>query len=288
MLSYQHRYHAGSFVDVHKHLTLIAILNTLLQKPSPFCVLDTHAGEGLYPLKSYEAQKIKEYELGVLPILQYKEKGASIPSPLLKQYLQIIETQNNSKKLQSYPGSPLISAMQLREQDRLILVELHPKAFHSLKTTFSAQTAFKNIPIHLHQRDSYEALNALLPFKEKRGLIFIDPSFEVKKEYHHLFETVTKCCERFANGIYAIWYPLLREQYHIPFLKKFKKEGFNNLLVFEWEPYQKMADAPGLLGSGMLIINAPWQIDQTLKSTFDWLNAHVFADGKLRMEKEFN
>jgi len=194
MFSYLHRYHAGNFADVHKHLVLTAILTTLHKKVTPFCVLDTHAGEGIYTLHSREIQKNAEYKKGFYPLLK-----APSPPPLIQRFLNII-----TKEEKAYPGSPAFIHAFLRQTDRAILIEGHPQSFLHLKSWAKYK---KNLS--LHDRDSLEGLKALVPFKEKRGLVFIDPSYEVKTEYKEVGEALEAAFSRFSNGIYALWYPLL-------------------------------------------------------------------------------
>lgn len=251
MFSYQHRYHAGSFADVHKHIALVAILNHLQKKDAPFAILDTHAGEGLYDLKSREAQRNQEYKEGIQRLLKSEK-----PLPtVVKQYVDIVRSYGKY-----YPGSPAISAKFLRGQDDLILVEGHPGAFEHLKKHLG-----NNPHIHMHHRDSWEALKALVPFKEKRGLIFIDPSYEVKTEYRDIVKAVKIAYERFPQGIYLIWYPILAVGLHHKMVKQLSVVC-EDTWHHEWVPDPDRAQ--GLLGSGIFILNPPWQIDKTLNKAF--------------------
>ena len=177
-MNYRHIYHAGNFADIVKHLVLIAILEQLKKKP--FAVLDAFAGLGLYDLNSEAAAKTLESDTGINKLLQ-----ATDPIPqLLQTFLNIV----NLVGLNHYPGSPFIIKQLLRPNDRLIACELHPSDYLSFK---------KLLPNNTHNIDAYNAIKAFLPFKENRGLIFLDPPFEVKNEFQKLLEALKKISYEF-------------------------------------------------------------------------------------------
>ncbi len=258
MYSYQHRYHAGNFADLHKHLVLIAILEALQKKETPFCVLDAFAGEGIYDLNSKESQKNKEYLHG----FGKARKALEFPY-LVQELLRIAKIYQIEDQTFIYPGSPAIIQTKLREQDRAVFIENHPQAYIQLKKYFG-----RNQQIHVHKRDGIEAINALVPFKQKRGLIFIDPSYEIKEEYNIICEVVEKTFLKFAQGIYMIWYPLLQENRHIQLRKRLRR-SFDNVWQHEWKPIENAID--GMYGSGILIINPPWQLDKVMQESLSFL-----------------
>jgi 23S rRNA (adenine2030-N6)-methyltransferase len=258
MFSYQHRYHAGGFADVHKHICLIALLEALQQKPTPFGVMDAYAGEGIYDLTSPEAKKIKEYETGFLPLVKTKAK---VKSPLLARYLTEIQKINIDNGIKYYPGSAAIIRSFLREKDSAIFIEQHPQAIQCLRERFK-----KDPSIHTHERDAIEAMIALTPFREKRGLIFVDPSYEVKKEYQTIAVTTQKVLQKFSNAMIAIWYPILPQGYHLNMIKKLKSLD-KEYVIHEWSP-SKRSPNQALLASGMLFINPPWKLESQLVDVF--------------------
>ncbi|MFO1257584.1 MAG: 23S rRNA (adenine(2030)-N(6))-methyltransferase RlmJ [Gammaproteobacteria bacterium] len=313
-LSYVHRYHAGHFSDIHKHLVLIAVLQALRKKETPFCVLDAFSGEGLYDLHSDESQKLKEYLKGIGYILSDHS-----PSELVQSLIQIIQT----LPPHHYPGSPFIIQQFLRQQDAAHLIEKHPTALSVLKQYFG-----KSNQLHVHGRDAYEAMNGLIPFKEKRGLVFIDPSYEVKIEYQLIAEAVNRLLQKFANGIFLIWYPLLHNMdYHLQLIDILKHGPATKVWRFEWTPFK--ANAPensavkgkcpqqmifrvgakppsnrsvhqvhedcevgagntpensavkGIYGSGVVIINPPWGVDEQVINTFEHLKNSVYPDSHM-------
>jgi 23S rRNA (adenine2030-N6)-methyltransferase len=269
MLSYQHRYHAGCFADIHKHLILVAILQHLQKKESPFGVLDLYAGEGLYDLRSAESQKNGEYRQGFSRLL----KKVAMPK-LVQAFLGAVDQYNPAEEKRFYPGSPAIINHFLRENDRGIFCELHPQALLALKANFA------KVPnCHVHERDANEAMRALLPLKEKRGLIFIDPSYEIKTEYQTIAEKVINIYPQFSQGIYAIWYPLLPTGYHAQLLEAFKAANFPSMWSCEWIADHRK-ERTGMYGSGMIVINPPWQLDVVIKDTFKSLHENLFVDGK--------
>ena len=180
MLSYKHHYHAGNFADVHKHLALITILTALGRKKTAYMVLDTHAGSGWYDLQALPEKHTTEHRCGIARLWDLRDSltsGFTAIAPLAT-YLNFLQTLNpNNQQLRYYPGSPVITQHLLRPQDHLQLLELHPFEYQSLK-----QRMHKKRQISVHQRDAYEGLVALSPPQEKRGLVLIDPSYEIKNE----------------------------------------------------------------------------------------------------------
>lgn len=259
-MNYRHGFHAGNFADVFKHIVLIALVNSFFRKETPFCYLDTHAGIGVYDLKSENAQKSKEFENGILKLLD-----SSITEKNIESLISLVK-KINSNDLKNYPGSPEIVKQLLRPQDRLILCELHPEEFQQLKKRYGHQ---KQIAVH-HQ-DGYQALKAFLPPKEKRGLILIDPPYEDKNEFEKLIETLPQALKRFETGVYAIWYPIKNREPVNYFLREIKKHISREMLICELSLYPD--DLPTHLnGSGMLIINPPWQLDDELNKTLPILS----------------
>lgn len=257
MYSYLHRYHAGNFADVHKHLVLMAALNKLIQKPSPFCVLDAFAGEGQYRLDTEESKKNAEFENGISRLLKVKSL-----SDIVTQYITLIQGYNTESQIQIYPGSPKIIAKYLRTNDKGIFIEGHPSCYPILKNNFKGQAN-----AHVHKRDAYEALSALIPFKEKRGLVFLDPSYEVKSEYEKIATQLIHLYAKFSTAIYLLWYPILVDGHHE--ILKGILHSQATLKLFQHEFYPKNTNlAHRLRGSGIILINPPWQIEEIIKEAF--------------------
>ncbi|MBR9830439.1 MAG: 23S rRNA (adenine(2030)-N(6))-methyltransferase RlmJ, partial [Oceanospirillales bacterium] len=197
MLSYQHGFHAGNFADVHKHLLLTLLLQALNRKTKPWNYLETHGGRARYDLTSAQASKTGEFQAGIARIWQQ-------PAPAAAQaYLEQV-CALNTEALTAYPGSPLLAAQLAREHDRISVMELHPAEAEALKAVFR-----QDARVAVHHRDGYEGVLSLLPPKPNRGVVLIDPSFEVKQEYADLVQFVSKAYQRWSNGCFAIWYPLL-------------------------------------------------------------------------------
>jgi 23S rRNA (adenine2030-N6)-methyltransferase len=269
MLSYQHAYHAGNFVDCHKHAALCALITALQHKDSAITFYDFFAGRGAYSLHSPEANKTGEYIHGIAKIWDKPNAPAEI-----QPYLQLISA-GNPDDLQHYPGSPEIMRQALRPQDRLICVDAHPQEFDAL-----SQHLGQHPQITLHKRDAWESMSALLPPKEPhktpRGLIVIDPAYEVKNDYLTLVKAMAQALQKFAHGVYLIWYPLLSAGHHEVMLDAFKqqittKTVHSQLIVQTPQP-------KGLYGSGLLLINPPWQFDDALHNINSWLLQHLKQD----------
>jgi 23S rRNA (adenine2030-N6)-methyltransferase len=243
-MNYRHVFHAGNHADVFKHAALVFVLERLLAKPQPFAVLDTHAGIGLYDLTSDEARRSPEFEAGIVRVLARGLNAAPA-------YLELVKAVGPG----AYPGSPEIVRRMLRGQDRLVLCELHPEDCETLKMRYRPDPR-----IFVHHRDGYEAIGGLLPPKERRGLVLIDPPFERKDETVRLVKALKAGLTKWPTGIFMAWYPL-------------KDPAVGRALAAETWPKAVRAEllpyAPGeasLPGSGLLICNAPYQLDEKLKA----------------------
>ncbi|EPJ49483.1 MAG: putative DNA (exogenous) processing protein [Osedax symbiont Rs2] len=263
MLSYQHSYHAGNFADVHKHLTLSLLLESLNKKPKPWSYFETHAGTALYDLSAENATKTGEFKQGV-SLLQ----GKKLPS-LFDSYLQVVKQLNTAiDPCVKYPGSPWFASQAARDGDKISLMELHPGEHQQLKALFR-----RNSAVAVHHRDGYEGVLSLLPPKPNRGLVLIDPSYEVKSEYLQVAKFIEKAYQRWSNGCFAIWYPLLKAGNHHEMLRKIKHSGIRKVLQAEF--FVKSATDERMYGSGMLLINPPWHLEQQLQQLSESLYQHL-------------
>jgi 23S rRNA (adenine2030-N6)-methyltransferase len=258
-MNYRHIYHAGNFADVLKHAVLARLVDYLKGKDKPFRVIDTHAGIGLYDLSSEEAQKTGEWRDGIGRLLDADMPAAV--AELLKPYLDCIRTLNPEGPVKLYPGSPKIARMALRKQDRLSLMELHPDDCATLHGHFDGD--FQTRVTHL---DGWLALNAHLPPKEKRGLILVDPPFELEGEYKRLADGLGKAWRKFPGGVYCLWYPLKQGAPIAAFHKALQDLEIPKMLAAELS-VRSQREGTGLSGSGLIIVNPPF----TLKAELDLL-----------------
>ena len=252
MFSYQHGYHAGGIADVHKHTALCLLLAHLRQKAAPFCVIDCHAGRGLYDLTGEQASRTGEWQAGIARLVE-----AEPADEALRAYLDVVAGFNGDGGLTAYPGSPTIAARLMREADRLVLIEAHPAEHEALYGTFR-----RDQRVHVHKRDSFEALPALVPPPERRGLVLIDPSYEIKTEYEAVPGLVAKALRRWPAGIFAIWYPLLPDGRQAPLVAGLEALA-RPLLIAE---LSGPAHDRGLYGTGLAVINPPWLFAERLDS----------------------
>jgi len=245
MLSYRHAFHAGNFADVLKHVVLVEILLALRRKDKPFVYIDTHAGAGRYDLKSADAQKLEEFAGGI---------GRLVPAqwPELADYFDAISALNPPGVLQYYPGSPLIALHLMRAQDKAWLYELHPRDFERLNKNSDGGRR-----VHILNEDGFGGLLSLLPPASRRGLVLIDPPYEVKSDYERVFTTVEKAHRKFATGIYAIWYPVVERQHIVQLEKRLLRSGIRDIQRFELG-LSPDTDERGMTASGMIVINPPW------------------------------
>jgi len=263
MLSYQHGYHAGNFADVVKHLTLSRLLAYLKLKDKPFFYLETHAGKGQYDLRDKQAEKTGEYKQGINLIWPNRKQ---LP-PVFSDYIQAIRSLNNGEGIANYPGSPFIAINALRHQDRGYLCELHPGEFEALN-----QMPHFNKKVHVSNSDGIDSLMALLPPLEKRGLVFIDPSYEVKDDYKKVPRAINQAYKRFSNGVFCLWYPVVNRKLCEQLDRGMLEIGAPNSLKIEFN--LTMAPKDGMTGSGLWIINPPFTLAAELKIALDTLRTY--------------
>lgn len=254
-MNYRHAFHAGNFADVMKHIILTRIIEYLKLKPAAFRVIDTHAGLGRYSFASDEAKRNPEWKEGIGTLLK-----ADLPAragALIKPYLDVIAAENPQGSLVRYPGSPLLARKLFRPQDRLSALELHPKDARKLGELF-----VDDVQARITALDGWLALNAYVPPKEKRGLVLVDPPFEEKDEFARLADGFVRSHRKWATGIYALWYPLKEPREVNAFMTDLKRSGITRILRAEL--LIAPAVAGRLYGSGMIIVNPPFTLEEEL------------------------
>ncbi len=242
MLSYQHAYHAGNPADLHKHLVLAELLSLLTRKARGISYMETHAGRGRYDLSAPEALKTGEAAEGI--------EALELPDCPLATALQTTRRQFGES---AYPGSPLIAQTLLRDQDRLHLMELHPAEFGALRRALRSETTA------VHKRDGYEGVLSLSPPKPRKGLVLVDPSYEVKTEYEQVADFTHKLMAKWPEATVMIWYPILPAGRHDALINALKIKYLRHEVSFA------LKDGEGMIGSGLLLVNAPYGSDDILK-----------------------
>ncbi|QSX77152.1 23S rRNA (adenine(2030)-N(6))-methyltransferase RlmJ [Agrilutibacter solisilvae] len=258
-MNYRHAFHAGNHADVLKHVALLALCDALTAKPAPVFALDTHAGRGLYALDSNSAQRTGEADDGIGRLV------AEAPAdPLIGRYLQAVRACRHEHGKHAYPGSPWLLAHALREQDRIAACELHPEEAAQLATNFSREPRMA-----VHARDGYAAMKAMLPprigeTRYTRGLVLIDPPFEAQlEEFDKAIGALRDALARWPQGCYALWYPIKLRRSLQPFYRRAAAMPAKSALIAEL--LVRPDDSPlHMNGSGLLILNAPFQLDARL------------------------
>lgn len=260
MLAYRHLFHAGNFADVFKHALLTRLVLALEKKDKPFFVLDTHAGIGRYDLTHEWALKNAEFRDGIAMVWGRKD----VPDEFIP-YLEAIRGENAGTALRFYPGSPRIVRRLLRPVDRMVLVELNRKDCENLGGLFGGDPQVK-----VHLMDGYQSLKAFLPPKERRGLVFIDSSFDRAREFDRLTDALVEAHRRFASGVYALWYPLMEPLAMRAFERGIVASGIRKILQLE---ISVLPDgwSGGMRGCGMLVVNPPFGFEQEARSMLKWL-----------------
>ena len=269
MLSYRHAFHAGNFADVLKHLVLVECLNYLKQKEKPFAYFDTHAGPGMYALDSDFAQKTHEFESGITKLWS----APALPDELTS-YRELVAEMNPDGALAQYPGSPAIAQHLLREQDRLLLCELHNTEIDALDSFFRVDRRAE-----VWHADGFTRTAKPLPPRERRGLILIDPPYELKEDYERVVDFISTAHRKFAQGQYLIWYPVVERSRIDAMESALQRSGIRNIQLYELGIIPD-TEARGMTASGMIVINPPWTLKSKIEPALDYLVESLGIDGQ--------
>jgi 23S rRNA (adenine2030-N6)-methyltransferase len=251
-MNYRHAFHAGNFADVAKHLALTAILLHLRNKPTPFAIIDTHAGRGSYDLGSEEARRTNEAGRGIGRLSDLKSELKALSS-----YLDLVREGGPA----AYPGSPLLAARLLRPQDRLVAIEKHSNEASALVALLKP---FANA--RAETADGYARLAALLPPPERRGLVLIDPPYEAEDEFHTVARAFAAAYRRFATGIYAIWFPVKSRAEADGFCSEVLASGAAKVLRLDVA--LKTPEKDRLSAAGLLVVNPPFRFEDEMRQVF--------------------
>jgi 23S rRNA (adenine2030-N6)-methyltransferase len=257
LLSYRHAFHAGNFADVLKHSVLTLVLEYMARKDKGFTYIDSHSGAGMYSLNDEYAQKTGEYKDGIAKILEAVD-DENFPEALMP-YIELLEKLNTENgELEIYPGSPGIAKQFMRRQDSAHLFELHPTDIQHL-TEFCARWNKS----HVKQSDGYQGILGLIPPPSRRGVILIDPPYELKEDYTKAVKTIVKAYKKFTSGTYILWYPVVTRERINAMEKDFSRSEVKNLLQVEF-CLKDDSDQYGMTGTGLFIVNPPWQLESQL------------------------
>jgi 23S rRNA (adenine2030-N6)-methyltransferase len=255
-MKYQHVFHAGNFADVHKHIALLALIAALQKKAKGFVYIDTHAGAGLYDLRDPDARRGGESSSGIARLTD-----TTVTDPTLRHYLDTLaHLRTVIGDAHHYPGSPLLAAARLRPVDRAICVESQAQQSRALQRAIASVAPALGAAPRVFTGDGYAQLKALLPPAQRRALVLIDPPYEQAEESTHIATALIEALQRFDTGVYALWYPIKRQRDTELWLTRITRDIELPLLTIELLLHPADSSA-GLNGSGLLIINPPWQFD---------------------------
>jgi 23S rRNA (adenine2030-N6)-methyltransferase len=267
VLSYRHAFHAGNFADVLKHSVLTLVLEYMTRKEKGFYYIDSHSGAGMYQLEDEYAQKTGEYKDGIAKLIDNED----LPEAL-QPYIDLVKDINQaeqSDELALYPGSPGIARQFTRRQDSAHLFELHPADIEHLQAY--SQRWNKS---HVKQSDGYQGVLGLVPPPSRRGVVLIDPPYELKEDYLKAVRTIVNAYKKFATGTYILWYPVVKRELVEQMQDAFTKSDVRNLLQVE---FCQKADTQeyGMTGTGLFIVNPPWQLNSQLAEILPYLKTKL-------------
>lgn len=267
MLSYRHAFHAGNFADVLKHATLTLILEYMTRKEKGIYYIDSHSGAGMYQLTDEFAQKTGEYKAGIAKLVNEQDLPAS-----LQPYVDLIKELNPNSDINDldlYPGSPGIAKRFMRRQDSTHLFELHPTDIQHL-TDF----CYRWKKVFIKQSDGYQGVIGLLPPPNRRGVVLIDPPYELKEDYQKAVGTIVKGYKKFATGTYLLWYPVVKRELVDEMKRSFINSEVKNLLQVEL-CLSDDTNEYGMTGTGLFIINPPWLLAKQMNEMLPYLKAKL-------------
>jgi 23S rRNA (adenine2030-N6)-methyltransferase len=264
LLSYRHAFHAGNFADVLKHSVLSLVMDYMLRKNKGFSYIDTHAGAGMYLLKSESAQKTGEYLDGIAKLWQRNDTPEE-----LAEYIEIINELNADQQLKIYPGSPTIAQQFMRRQDASFLYDLHPADHQLLSELFENKRK-----VQVFKSNGYKALKAHLPPVTRRAIVLIDPPYEMKTDYHDAVNAIIDGYKQFNSGTFILWYPVVHRHYIDQMQQQFCTSEVRNVLQLELQ-MDADNDEYGMTGTGLFVVNPPWTLTQQVQSILPYLCTHL-------------
>ena len=271
-MNYRHGFHAGNFADVLKHAVLALALDRLAAKAAPFFCLDSHAGGARYDLAGEEAMRTGEARDGILRVVD-----DTLPPTALRPYLGVVRGLNEpGGPVLRYPGSPWIMRRMTRPQDRMLFCEMHPDALRELRRATAGDRR-----IELRQADGWIALKSDLPPPERRGLVLVDPPFEARDEHARLARGLRHAHRRFATGVLLGWYPIKARAPVDAMLADIVASGMRRVAVVELlvrAPARDDDEAPRLAGCGLVVVNPPWTMMETLAAAMPWLAVRLVRE----------
>jgi 23S rRNA (adenine2030-N6)-methyltransferase len=264
-MNYRHIFHAGNFADVFKHIVLARVIAYMQRKDAAFRVLDTHAGLGLYDLSSEQAQKTGEWKSGIGKVLNAVDNAPADVRELLAPYLDAVRAVNPEGGITQYPGSPMIARNMFRKQDRLTALELHSEDFEVLHSHFEG-----DIQARVTKLDGWLGIKSHLPPKERRGIVLVDPPFEVYHEFFNILTALKEGHKRFATGTFLLWYPVKHRQGIAEFRGELRASRIPRILDTTLE-VRSSRDEVRFDGSGMIVVNPPFTLEAELRTILPWL-----------------
>lgn len=265
MLAYRHAFHAGNHADVLKHLVLAKVLRYMGEKDKAYTLVDTHAGAGGYSIESRYAQKNAEYGSGIAKLYDRKD----LPAPLAA-YVDLVRQFNPDGQLRQYPGSPAVANLLMREQDRLRCYELHPTDHRILASYLETRPNTQ-----VSDRDGFASLKGELPPPSRRAVVLMDPPYEIKTDYAKVLATLREGLQKFAEGVFLIWYPQLALLESTQLAQRLKaaadagaKKGWLHVRLSVAQADER---GYGMLGSGMFVVNPPYTLHDELQACLPYL-----------------
>ncbi|MEM0514257.1 23S rRNA (adenine(2030)-N(6))-methyltransferase RlmJ [Pseudoalteromonas sp. YIC-827] len=254
MLSYRHSFHAGNPADVVKHLVLAQALKHMVKKDKPFDYIDTHSGAGFFALDNADMQKTKEYADGIAKLWDYQGDVEA-----LSDYVALIKSMNNGAALAHYPGSPKVAEHYLRKQDKGWFFELHPQDLALLEKNMAGKRSLR-----VNCENGFSGLLGLVPPLSRRACVLMDPPYEIKSDYDKAVDSLVKAHKRFSSGTYLLWYPVVDRERIDRIEQRLTQSGIKNIQLFELATSAD-TDTHGMTASGMIAINPPYTLMQTME-----------------------
>ena len=194
--SYPHRFHAGNVGDVWKHCALVEVLRRAAATSRTTRYVETHAGEGRYPLAP-----TGEWGEGIGRLWDVGgDAAAETGEGAIARYVALCRRLGSgTTRPESYPGSPLLARAVLGSEATLTLYERDADAFASLSRHLASDAGAR-----LAHGDGFAALTSL----EDASVVLVDPPWTQKADWTVVPDVLAAATRAAARTCFLLWYPV--------------------------------------------------------------------------------
>jgi 23S rRNA (adenine2030-N6)-methyltransferase len=268
-MNYRHSFHAGNFADIVKHALLLWLLERR-QAQGAVSVIDSHAGAGLYDLTG-DATRSKEAEAGIARLMAAANRPPRIEA-LAARVARLNPDRGPGDGIVLYPGSPVLIAEALGEDDRYVGFELNPPVLALLTEALEAFPQAMAV-----DGDGYEQARSWAA-ETTAALVLIDPPFEQPDDYHRAADTAAAIARADPRATVAIWTPLKDLETFDGFLRRLDQAGIKRALVAEAR-LRPLTDPMRMNGCALVVLNPPPGTEAAATEVCAWVASSLGETG---------